>query len=147
MPTVRLYDSVGFGLILDFPTGVLYSNQTGGTACYQPELEGFYIPVANDFYEEQTEFSSPEIELTAFFLSGKHGGGGATNGLDSEDVSVIDKILSQYNLYFISVDQSKLAESHEAWVWVNVKIDRDNSLFHGFSQSEFKGVITWPNSD
>lgn len=32
------------GIIVPAPTGVIYSNQVGGTRCAHPELEGFFIP-------------------------------------------------------------------------------------------------------
>jgi hypothetical protein len=36
---LSLHDA-GLGLIIEHPTGVIYSNQTGGTFSLQPEREG-----------------------------------------------------------------------------------------------------------
>ena len=81
-PTIRLYDAVGTGLIIPCPSGVMVSNQTGGTACLQPEIEGVYIPLRNDYGLKDFRFSSPELELTTHFVGPKHRGAGATSGLD-----------------------------------------------------------------
>ena len=34
-PTIDLHESVGLGLIVELPTGVIYSNQTGGVLTWQ----------------------------------------------------------------------------------------------------------------
>ncbi len=48
-PTIRLYEVVGTGVILTCASGVMVSNQTGGASCLQPEVEGVYIPLRNDY--------------------------------------------------------------------------------------------------
>ena len=42
-PLVVLYDSMGLGLIIEFSSGVEYTNQAGGYSCMQPRQEGIYI--------------------------------------------------------------------------------------------------------
>ena len=44
-PIVNLYEFDGLELILEFPSGVLYSNQVAGYGCYQPEIEGIMVPL------------------------------------------------------------------------------------------------------
>lgn len=44
-PVVQLWDYEGAGLIIPAPTGIVWSNQTGGMACHHPELEGYFLPV------------------------------------------------------------------------------------------------------
>ncbi|AUX40429.1 uncharacterized protein SOCE26_018300 [Sorangium cellulosum] len=41
---IRLYDA-GLGLIIKHASGVLYTNQTCGVCCAQPELEGVFVPL------------------------------------------------------------------------------------------------------
>ena len=48
MLLVELYMSECMGLIIKAKTGVLYGNQVGGTACGQPRVEGFYVPLGID---------------------------------------------------------------------------------------------------
>ena len=149
MKEILLYDSLGFGLIINLPTGIIVSNQTGGTSCLQPALEGIYIPVSNDIFIESNFLHSPETELTQHFLSAKHKGTGATSGIDLKDVEAIESILEKYNLKdFITVDTAKLSESHEAWIWVKINVDSQNNLLlKNFDKSDLSGVITWSNSD
>lgn len=45
---VELYMSECMGLIVKAPTGVVYGNQVGGTACGQPQTEGLYVPLGSD---------------------------------------------------------------------------------------------------
>lgn len=35
------------GAIVPAPTGVVWTNQTGGTSCQHPEVEGYYLPLPN----------------------------------------------------------------------------------------------------
>jgi hypothetical protein len=49
---LSLYDA-GLGLIIEHPTGVIYSNQTGGNFCLQPELEGAFVPLDAPTAEDQ----------------------------------------------------------------------------------------------
>lgn len=151
-PTIRLYDTVGTGVILQFPSGVMVSNQTGGTYCLQPEVEGVYVPLRNDYLLEGLRFESPELELTKYFCGPKHGGAGAIGGLDSEDADFIDEILRRHNLAVaISVDRKRLDQSHEAWVHVVIKAsesdDEDLAQFASFDPYPRRGILTWANSD
>ncbi|TCI85584.1 DUF6210 family protein [Tenacibaculum sp. M341] len=100
-----MWDSVGIGIIIEYPTGVLISNQIGGTSCLHPKVEGIYLPLCNDFSEEEHKFLSPEIELSNYFIGDKYKGSGAVNGIDLEDVENLNKILSKNNLNsFLKID-------------------------------------------
>ncbi|AZZ92678.1 hypothetical protein EUZ85_18880 [Hahella sp. KA22] len=57
---ITLYDSVGTAIIIGCKSGVIYSNQTGGTACLQPEYEGVLIPIANTIGIPNLNLVSPE---------------------------------------------------------------------------------------
>ena len=151
-PTIRLYDAVGTGVILTCPSGVLVSNQTGGTSCLQPEVEGVYIPLRNNYALKDFRFSSPELELSAYFEGPKHRGAGAISGLDSADADFIDGVLSRFGLdAAIHVDREKLGSSHEAWIYLVIiadeSVDEDLAQYAGFGPYPRHGILTWANSD
>jgi hypothetical protein len=45
-PFVELLDFDSLGLIISFPSGVIYTNQVGGTGCFQLEIEGVFVPLS-----------------------------------------------------------------------------------------------------
>lgn len=144
-PTIKIWDSIGLGLIVSYPTGILVSNQTGGTACLQSTMEGFYLPIGNDLILETNQLTSPEIDLREYFTSEKHSGNGTTEGIDIADVNAITKILCKYSLNdFIQVDPDKMKKSHEAWIYV--LINNNCTLLDNLEQ-HLTGVISWSNSD
>jgi len=147
-PIVEIWDTVGLGIVIEYPTGIIISNQTGGTACLNSKCEGIYLPLANDYNEETKEFLSPEIELTNYFKGPKYNGSGATNGIDLEDVGVIHAIMNSYGLAeLIAIDIEKLKESHEAWIRIKINSNTSIELIKGFYQNPLNGVLTWANSD
>lgn len=148
-PVVELWQAVGFGAIVSFPSGVLYSNQTGGNMCMHPEIEGIYIPLANDCLIPENTLVGPEIDLYAYFDGPKHCGTGATRGLDAEDATFIDSVLSRYRLSdFLVVDRSRLKDSHEAWVWGIVTGEQGVRCgFSGIGPYPRAAVLTWSNTD
>jgi hypothetical protein len=149
-PVVRLWEGVGLGVIIEYPSGVLYSNQTGGTACRQPSVEGVFVPLRNDITDGV--LLSPERELRHYFADGKYGGDGkyagtgAVGGIDTDDVQFINTVLTKCALSeALSVDVSRLSESEEAWI--PVVIAKDEGVFSGFGPYPKRGILTWPNSD
>ena len=151
-PTLQLYDTIGLGIIFCYKSGVIYSNQTGGTSNMDPTMEGVYLPMRNDYLLVPKEFVSPENELTKYFIGHPHRGTGATNGISEEDAQQIEKILSEYRLHpIISVDRDKLKDSHEAWIFVTIKGDElqntDLSAWADFNNYPIKAILTWCNSD
>jgi len=146
-PIVEIWDSVGLGIIIKYPTGILISNQTGGTACLHPKIEGVYVPLANDYTEKENRFISPEIELSNYFKESKHNGTGATKGLDIADVKKLDTILEKWNLDFIEIDLENLTESHEAWIQIKIKENTKLTILKNFNNYPLRGILTWANSD
>ncbi|WP_316806523.1 DUF6210 family protein [Pedobacter agri] len=145
-PKIELWDTVGLGLIIEYPSGIFFSNQTGGTSCQHPSIEGIYVPLHNDYSETDKQFISPENDLMKHFVGQKYMGSGATKGIDEEDTTIITEILSIYSLNeFISIDtnKSKMEKSHEAWIHVKIN---NLYLLEGFPK-ELKGILTWSNSD
>ena len=122
-------------------SGVVFSNQAGGYSCLQPELEGIYVPVDDDFNDVETK-------LLDYFTGEKHRGTGATRGLDDEDADRIDEILhSRHVPCPVAVDRQRLAESVEAWVFVRLRADEHPfPIIDGF-QAGSPAVLTWNNSD
>ena len=150
-PKITLFEHVGLGLIIEYPSGVAYSNQTGGTSCLAPTIEGVFIPLRNDCAEPSHELLSPEHALVSYFDGPKWQGTGATQGIDAEDADFIERMLSEHRLSdCITVDRTRLGHSHEAWIYVTVTADEDAAVapvFRGFSPYPRHGVLTWSNTD
>lgn len=148
-PVVDLWESVGLGLIIAYPSGVQYSNQTGGTSCLHPSLEGVYVPLRNDTTVRDRLLLSPENELYAFFLGPMHQGTGATSGLDEADADFVSNVLFDHRLSrILQVDRARLSESHEAWVHVLVLGEQAEwANWKGLGPYPRRGVLTWSNTD
>lgn len=147
---IRLHDLIGLGLIIHAKSGVRYTNQTGGYACLQPEIEGFLVPLHNDLALDPIELLGPEPELQAYFAGPKHAGCGASLGLDEEDAFEISKILASHRLaQVICLDRDRLKDSREAWLYVSIINDDEGPApsFSGFAPYPRPGVLTWANSD
>jgi hypothetical protein len=147
-PIIHLWYAMGLGLIIPYPTGIRYSNQTGGFACWHPELEGMYLPLGNDL-DEANVLMGAAVELMVYAVGEKWAGTGAHAGLDVEDADHIDAILARgYLGYAMRVDRTRLRESHEAWVWVELLQDpRYQWVIDGFDPWPSHAILTWPNSD
>lgn len=150
-PIVRLFDSGGLGLIVLFPSGVVYTNQTGGYSCMTPTEEGIFVPLVSETLDH-------EKILHDYFFLGKWGGW-CNNGIDEKDADFIDELLARdFITKMVSVNRERLHDSHEAWVYVNIgphpgRFPRLPANYgsemsfsiYGFGSRE--GVITWCNSD
>jgi hypothetical protein len=149
-PVVELWEGVGLGLIIEWPSGILFSNQTGGTSTLHPETEGIFVPLRNDCERQGNRLLSPDSELLEYFEGPKHKGTGATQGLDSEDADFITSVLARWHLDQVTVDRARLADSHEAWVHVIIdenKSGNEELPFHNFAPYPRRGILTWSNSD
>ena len=120
---VLLYGLRGCGLIIPFPTGVVYQNQVAGMLCRHYWLEGVFVPVDWDDAADAMEDT---------FAGG--------DSLSPEDADRIDAKLAPHNA---RVNRSKLGESCEAWVWLT--LEKGVRLVDGLEPAE--AVLTWPNSD
>ena len=141
-PVIQLWGERQFGLIVLRPSGVYYSNQTGGYACYHPMAEGVFIPLGIDTVDQ-------EKELCDYFTGAKWGGW-CCEGIDEETAGFIDVLMEKSDLTkSITVDRTRLHDSQEAWVYVDFR----NTATYGFGGVEVtgfgicKGVLTWENSD
>ncbi len=133
---------------MEYPSGVLISNQTGGTACLHPTMEGIYLPLHNDYTASPTPtFLSPDIDLNLYFTQ-HYNGTGATNGINEADIKAITKILTQYHLdKMLVINAEKAHLSHEAWIHILIYESTKNPVFKGFEPYPRKGILTWSNSD
>jgi hypothetical protein len=149
VPTIDLDYHVGLGVIIEYPSGVLYSNQTGGTSTLHPSIEGVFVPIRNELSLPSRELMSPETELFEYFEGPKHRGTGATSGLDAEDAAFIEAVLDRWSVGdLIALDRDRLSESHEAWVRVLLSSADDAlSVFRGFGPYPRPGVLIWTNTD
>jgi hypothetical protein len=138
MKRVDLYSLTQSALIIPCPTGIVYLQQCGGTACMQREMEGVLVPIDYD-YELENYTESLEYELTSLFPEGNPG------VITQQAVELIQRMLdTSIFTRGIVIDHSRLAESVESWLYVRVSSDLDGIL-HGFGKTE--AVLTWPNSD
>ena len=151
---IALWQTSGLVLIVKAPTGIQFSNQTGGTNCLHPVVEGLAVPVRNEGEEgaadgrRSREFRSPEHELVEYFDGPKYEGSGATWGLDEADADFIDGVLERWRLApCLEVDRWTLHESHEAWVAVTILGDDPEGTFAGLGPYPRPGILTWQNSD
>src|SRR5262245_38555719 len=102
---IRLFDA-GMGLIIQHPSGVLYTRQTCGTCCDHPEVEGVFVP----FDAEESW-----LRLSAHFEGPKYRGSGAMHGIDEEDATFIESVLREGRIDVpLVVDRSQFKDSHEA---------------------------------
>jgi hypothetical protein len=123
---VTLWEAGGVGLIVSSPTGVVYTNQCGGTCCSHPELEGFYVPLSTNepespdpLYDMWGDYEWHESDATQFLR---------------------DNDLFEY----FKLDDTYEGNIGEAWVPVII-LKNDNSALQDLEGMH--GVITYQNSD
>ncbi|MBV1774272.1 hypothetical protein KSF73_00945 [Burkholderiaceae bacterium DAT-1] len=140
---LSLHESAGLGLIIAHPSGVIYSNQAGGTACRQPEQEGIYIPIRNDISVPDGKLLSPEHELNAYFSTRD------TDRLCESDITYLSTALARYRLdHCIQIDLARLNDSMQAWVYVLItQAESQNHSLFNLSSYPQGGVLVWGNGD
>ena len=140
-PVIRLYDTYGVGLIILWPSNVLYTNQTGGYACLQPSVEGVFVPLHNELIDQE--------RLLFEYFTGPKWAGCCCRGIDNETADEIDAILGLAPAtQMLRVNRSQLYESYEAWIYVEIGRgveDEVAAVLSGFTGCA--GVLTWGNSD
>ena len=135
-PRVTLWNVEGVVLILLRPSGIVFTNQTGGHACFHPEAEGVLVPFNNEHFLDQPELGVKR-QLSNLLTNACH--------LTPELADKVDDILSgSHETRCAKVDRTRLQDSMEAWAYVDVD-DGGECLFSGFGRC--KGIITWENSD
>jgi hypothetical protein len=138
-PLLELSEYSGIGLIIEYSSGVRYTNQTGGYACLHPEVEGVFVPLTHPQFSQQEELER--------FFTGPKWGGHCYASIDEETADFLDSVFSgNFRTQALKVNRAKLAESHEAWIHVTVSPDGEASeMWSGFCNA--LGIVTWENSD
>lgn len=147
LPSIRLDNIRGIGVILDYPSGVAYENQVGGYACDQQKREGLFVPIGSDLKRGNDDHWQFQ-KLWNFFIGPESKyGGHCYSGIDNEDADFIDEVLHQKpgDSNYFSVDREKLHMCMEAWIYVTVNLPERQFLFEGIEAKS--GVLTWLNSD
>lgn len=144
--SLDMFSGVDLGLIVPWPTGIIYSNQANGVGCDHPELEGAYIPFGS-FPERETEPNHKALAEHFASLPGNR----EYFSLETADVTAnfIDEFLVSTELPFAaSVDRSRLNDSYEAWVWLTFGPPKTEhlGLYTSFEKLD-SAVLVWPNSD
>ncbi len=146
MIRIRLHDHVGTGLIIECKSGITFFTQTGGKSCGWAELEGVFVPVANDLALDGV-LISPEWALSKHFSGPPHFHN-YVGGLAESEAVIIEAALHQNLLQRnVTVDRERLSESHEAWVYVIIdQPELAYPLFEGIGPFPLRGVLTWTNN-
>ncbi len=144
---VCLWNLEQLALIILCKSGVEYYNQVGGHFCLHKSDEGIFTLVCDDLKYILDELSS--------YMTNKY-------KLTNEDADFIDNIFFKNGAGYIKFDRSRLEDSMEAWVYVDLLDEHrreeylqnrnDNDLqyrssFNFWGFDETKGVLTWSNSD
>jgi hypothetical protein len=135
-PVISLYGLEGLAVIVECPSGVLYTNQAGGVYCMRPTTEGVLIPLGSECRLEQ--------KLNAFFAR-------QAVRLQPPHADALDIILRTPEepyvvtpTFFLEVDRSRLDESIEAWLHVTILACPDEHMI-GFGldrEGQLSGVQT-----
>jgi Family of unknown function (DUF6210) len=127
---VRLWDLIGTGLIVRWPSGIVYDQMIGGRSHSWAEAEGVFVPVGNDVSLDGRLISA-SLRLEEHFAGPPHHKQGVVHGLSERDADVIEAALHE-NLLLrnVSVDRTKLNVSCEGWV--EVRIDKPQGEFPPF---------------
>lgn len=140
-PVIQLWLGRQVGLIILRPSGVYYSNQTGGYACQHPLEEGVFVPI----HSCELDFGKALSE----YFTGSKWNGWCCDGIDEETAAFMDSLLKKSGLSNeIKVDRTRLKDSREAWVYVNVNTPAKTNWLSAISGLGLcSAVLTWENSD
>jgi hypothetical protein len=107
--SISLLGLTQLSLIILGESGVVYSNQAGGNLCCQLTEEGWLSIIGEDYC-----MSKKVGDSLAKFLENKV-------GITETEADHIDNILrNDYTTFFLSVDRTRLKDSMEAWLYVNI---------------------------
>jgi Family of unknown function (DUF6210) len=165
MPLVEIPSDIGLSLVVKWPVGFAYFNQTGGHSCLQSWAEGVLVPIP-------APSSSTDDRLYEMFGPGSKYGGHCSDGIDEEDADSIDALLAVHHHAFqgeriVRVDRERLRDSWEAWVHVRIGAhpkrhpklplrvreraplgsDENAFLWPFFGLPSDRAILTWTNSD
>lgn len=117
-----------YGVIIESPTGVIYTNQCGGTACTHPEAEGFLVLL--DYFDDEEAYKI----LADRWCGGEWGSPLPPEGELTELATLVEVCRICYNEIDLALDYDRMDKMWgEAWVPVVCEYG--------------KGWLTWENSD
>ncbi|MBB1254060.1 DUF6210 family protein [Streptomyces alkaliterrae] len=121
-------------VIVEAPTGVVYQQQYGGTACRQGRLEGFLVPLTG---------ADALDALRELFEEHFRGAGTRNHSWSAEEQERLRLIVEDVPYWFcdgrdeeprtLSLDQGRMHGTDEAWIPVTTP--------------DGPGVLVWLNSD
>ena len=157
-PLVNLFTSQAVGLIIRCPSGIHYVNQAGGPICFWLSAEGAFVPLAtggDDALGQQLFEHFHRSRDKTFMRAVRH-----------EDADVIDVLLAQHGLGYITVNRAGIgiawdlfawqtwdwdalcASPWEAWVPVRVAARPYDKLAGVLSGVEVRdAMLVWENSN
>ena len=140
--------SVEFGLLFPKKTGVYYEAQTAGIMCSHPIIEGFFIPLDPERYDEKRKARVNDW-LTL-----------ADENYDGKGKLTLRQLVKEYELPFKLLDKSPKSmlnfchagaeHNDEAWQWVEIKSVKKPSGLNQVQLQTFagkRGVFVYFNSD
>jgi len=131
----------GLGLIILQPSGAFYELETGGYACDHALAEGVFVPLHRETEDDQ------ESLLLAHF-TGPKWEGWCSEGIDEATGEYVNYVLSLSPVTsFLKVDRTRLDDSREAWIYVNVHEPTGDAVPRISGFGKCKGVLVWGNSD
>lgn len=142
-----------FGVIIQDVSGIVYSQQCGGTACEQREIEGYFIPIGGlgfsikneetvtENHEDDPGFEIEKGHINQLLSVFHKANGGCLWGKPSVEQlarlrAVIEKI------------QYKDENGRETWLLLNdAKLDEILEAWVPVITLDGQGILTWPNCD
>ena len=130
----------GVGLIILRPSGVLWTNQVGGTGCEHPYVEGIYVPLGGGDSTEQC--------LLGAWDAPWHNCG--IGNMPQQWVPRSQEWLDTIFDGVLRLEAGQWKHSGEAWLYVRVAPVVNDRLDLRPIRDAFAGataVLTWENSD
>jgi hypothetical protein len=134
----RIYVDAGDApaLIASAPTGVFYTNQTGGLACNHPALEGFLVPLGN---------GTPLPDESCCFISGWGDGEMPEATAQIIEQHVVDVTRWSGSIRDFTIQRDEKHE--EAWIRCSWTMLTGSEWADESSRRHFDGVLTYQNCD
>ena len=134
--------STCFLVIVEHPTGIIYTNQTHGLCCAHPQIEGFMLPPLTKLYEKADEIQQKLYEREY---------------LRPDDANHLDSVFEKEvpfrvdgDFVFANFNEADPYKGDSGEAWIRIKFvepgpGEDVVSYRGLTGK--KGVLTWTNSD
>jgi hypothetical protein len=153
---IQLWSSHNSHIIIKIPSGIYYSNQTGGICCHHPEIEGVLIPLPSDIEFDAILSDFPDDWSNAWWYGEPENERKIKINKHYDIIeSRIREIFTVANTgYEVIINRDDPQE--EAWVSLIFKrkeVDPYNytkpriAVFEDLKITEFQAILTYPNSD